>query len=83
MGIKRHPKDRGFGYKKAYEYDESIKYNDSIKKDIEPTEKDWQELKEKLPEWIAEAFLFGLGMAVAITIAGTILYYLLTIIYSI
>ena len=77
MEIKRHPKDRGFGYKKAYDYEESIK------KDIEPTEKDWQELKEKLPEWIAEAFLFGVGMAVAITIAGTILYYLLTIIYSI
>ena len=30
MGIKRHPKDRGFGYKKAYEYDESIKYNDCL-----------------------------------------------------
>ena len=26
MEIKRTPKDRGFGYKKAYEYEESIKY---------------------------------------------------------
>lgn len=27
MEIKRTPKDRGFGYKKAYEYEESINHN--------------------------------------------------------
>ena len=26
MEIKRTPKDRGFGYKKAYEYEESMKF---------------------------------------------------------
>ncbi len=83
MEIKRNPKDRGFGYKKAYEYDESIKYNDSIKKDLEPTEKDWKELKEKLPQWICEALLFAMGTSVAILIASTILYSLLRVIYGV
>lgn len=76
MEIKRHPKDRGFGYKKAYNYEESIK-------DIEPTEKDWQELKENLPQWIVEAIIFALGTSVAILIAGSILYSILRVIYGV
>tara|TARA_R110002020_G_scaffold25378_5_gene82715 strand:+ start:2033 stop:2266 length:234 start_codon:yes stop_codon:yes gene_type:complete len=77
MEIKRHPKDRGFGYKKAYEYEESIR------KDIEPTEKDWQELKEKLPNWICEGIIFALGTSVALLIASTLIYSLLRVIYGV
>lgn len=79
MEIKRHPKDRGFGYKKAYEYEQSIAEHE----DLEPTEKDWQELKEKLPNWICEGIIFAMGTSVAILIASTLIYSLLRVIYGV
>jgi hypothetical protein len=54
-----------------------------MKHDLEPTEKDWQELKEKLPEWFAEAIIFALGTGVALLIASTILYSILRVIYGV
>jgi uncharacterized membrane protein len=51
--------------------------------DLEPTEKDWQELKEKLPQWIVEAIIFALGTGVALLIATTILYSILRVIYGV
>ncbi len=79
MEIKRHPKDRGYGYKKSYNYEQSIAEHE----DLEPTEKDWQELKEKLPQWIVEAIIFALGTGVALLIATTILYSILRVIYGV
>lgn len=54
-----------------------------MKHEFEPTEKDWQELKEKLPQWIVEAILFALGTSVAILITGGILYSILRVIYGV
>ena len=79
MEIKRHPKDRGFGYKKSYNYEQSIAEHE----DLEPTEKDWQELKEKLPNWIFEGIIFALGTSVALLIASTLIYSLLRVIYGV
>jgi hypothetical protein len=57
-------------------------YNDVFHNEVSDP-KEWEELKENLPQWFAEAIIFALGTGVALLIASTILYSILRVIYGV
>jgi len=69
MAIKRHPKDRGYGYKKSYNYEQSIAEHE----DLEPTKEDWAKLRERMPSLICDSLIFGFGAGTFLLIIASII----------
>jgi len=77
--MKRHPKDRGFGYKKAYNYEQSIKEQENL----DPTPKEWEELKKNLPQFFKEAIQFAITMGIVLMFGAFVILQIIKLLHNI
>jgi len=69
MEIKRHPKDRGYGYKKSYNYEQSISEH--------------EELKKQLPQFIKEGIQFAIIIGILLMFVAFVIIQIIKLLHII